>query len=199
MTRNTATKKPSSSDLLVAVSDLRQYLYCPRIIYWRRVLRFGGKETPLMLRGKELQSRSVSRALELVPLRGCRAMRDIYMTSDDLGLRGRLDALIVCNTKERAYPLEVKHGNPASSHKVQLAAYSLLVERVYNLQVNEGFLYYPKKEGLVRVIISPELRKKALDTVNRIREILIEESLPPPTKNAGKCFVCEHYVACRRV
>lgn len=179
------------------MSDIRQYLYCPRIIYWRRVLRVGGAETPLMRRGKERQDRAVREAIRLVPLRGCRVERDVILKSERLGLWGRLDGLLHCG--ERAYPLEVKFASPARSHRIQLAAYAMLIEENFDVEVREGFLYYPGGLGLVRVDSLRKLRREVMRALEGIRRILEEEYMPPPTPNKGKCAVCEHFLACRGV
>ncbi len=179
----------------MAVSEIRQYLYCPRIVYWRRVLRLGGVETPLMRRGREGQARALRDALQLVPLRGCKVERDLILFSERLGLWGRLDGLLICG--DRAYPLEVKFASPARSHKVQLAAYGMLVEERIGRRVDQGYLYYPGGEGLIEVEGLRRMRGEVLRIVGELSRIVEEEILPPPTANRAKCRVCEHYSACK--
>jgi len=150
-----------------------------------------------MRRGRERQARALRDALQLIPLRGCRVERDLVLFSERLGLWGRLDGLLMCG--DRAYPLEVKFASPARSHSVQLAAYGMLVEERVGRRVDEGYLYYPGGEGLMKVEWLRRMRGEVLRIVAELRRIVEEEILPPPTTNSAKCRVCEQYAFCRRV
>ncbi len=157
----------------------------------------GGVETPLMRKGRERQARAIRDSLQLVPLRGCRVERDVDLHSGRLGLRGRLDGLLICG--DRAYPLEVKFATPARSHRVQLAAYGMLVEENFGVRVDEGYLYYPGGAGLVRVEGLGRMRGEVLRIIKDLKGIIKGEYLPPPTRNRSKCRVCEHFSVCRGV
>ncbi len=185
-------KGPSSFE--VTASDLKDYLYCPRTIYWRYVLRIAEPRTGLMIRGKRLQDKAITRALELASLKGYRAIRRLPLRSRSLGMRGVLDALLV---GEDLKPLEVKLGLRREAYKVQLTAYAMMVEEKFGEDVKEGFIFYPS--GLERVLFTERLRRRVMDVSREVRRIVLSESLPDPTVRSRRCGSCEYYPFCRRI
>lgn len=192
MTQSTV-KKPTSKPS-VAVSDLKHWYYCPRVVYWRRVFKAAWVTGRVADLGKERHN--LSWIVRLDRFRGCEVERDVCLRSEKLGLFGCLDALIKCG--KEMHPLDLKRGWYEEGHDVQLGAYALLVEETYNTTVRTGFLYYPGKK-LEEVEIDERLRKTVMRTIKKVQEMLESGRMPQPTRESWKCRVCDHLSYCRGI
>src|SRR5438094_1227131 len=93
------------------VTDLKQHAYCPRIPFYQHVMGFTGKPTYKMKRGRDAQA-----AIEALERR--RKHREYglaegrrhfgsWLTSERLGLSGKLDLLI--ETEAACFPVDFKY------------------------------------------------------------------------------------------
>jgi len=114
----------------------------------------------------------------------------VPLSSTKLGLSGLLDLLIVT---DRYYPVEFKEtlGPISINHKAQLTGYALLVEETYETRVETGFVYRIPTHQVTVVPITASLRRKVLEDLQAINEMLKTEQMPPPTPQRGKCIDCE--------
>ncbi len=188
MTRSTGRRSTSGPE--VRVSDLRQWYYCPRIIYWRYTFRAPWKPGKITKVDERHDPSWVGR---LKAFSGCKVERNVCLRSSSLNLVGCMDALITCG--DELIPLEMKRGALRDGHDVQLCAYAMLIEENFGVRVTRGYLYYPG-EKLEEVPMDDSLRRKVLRTLNQIRKTLEEGRMPEPTKDRWKCRVCDHYTYC---
>src|SRR5438105_10535076 len=122
------------------VNDLKQYEYCPRIVFYNTVMPVERKASVKMERGKNeefrldaLEKRRTLRRYDLAS--GTRRFH-VWLESKRLGLSGKLDLLIT--SSQGYYPVDFKYskGRPHKNHAFQLAGYALLVEEAFQTQVN---------------------------------------------------------------
>jgi len=187
--------------LLLKVSDIKQFAYCPRIVYYTYVLPVEKASTYKMDVGHEehasLESKENRRTLKRYGLhQGERHFR-VALESARLGLTGILDLLIVADGAH--YPVEFKDatGGEALHHRYQLAAYCLLVEDVHRTTVRTGFLYIIPEKRVVPVPVTTNLRRRVVELMSRIRETVAAEKMPPATRRKAKCRVCEFRNYCQ--
>jgi CRISPR-associated exonuclease Cas4 len=185
-----------ASDLLpVRVHDLKQWEYCPRIVFYNTVMPVARKSTVKMERGKEVE-------VKLDALEGRRTLRryrlgegerrfHVWVNSPVLGLSGKLDLLIV--TPEACYPVDFKYtrDRPRRNHVMQLAAYALLVEDAMKLPAPAAFVYLTPSDQLIRINVTERLKELVLVRISSIRQMVREELLPEPTSVRGRCEECE--------
>jgi len=170
--------------------DIRQYYYCPRIIYFRYVLRARVEETYKMRRGRE-KHRQI--------LLGPNIERNVYLCSEELGLVGIIDAL---ERREDGSVniIEIKTGNTPTkmrdSHKAQLAAQAILVESVLGLKIRKIKVYNPETQRTMEINVVEYHREMARQALERMRQIVLREELPQPTKHRARCVDCEYRVFC---
>jgi CRISPR-associated exonuclease Cas4 len=187
----------------LTVSDIKQYLYCPRVVYFTYNLPVRRPITYKMEEGKrehehaeELEERRTLRAYGLS--QGERLFNlDLY--SHRLGLSGRLDMAIL--TSWEAIPVDFKNTQegPALNHKYQLAAYGLLLEEHLARPVRRGFIYLlPIKEAR-QVPLTPDTRIFVKELLERIRSLIVGEALPQPTRRRARCLDCEFRNFCNEV
>jgi hypothetical protein len=101
---------------LVNISDLNQYLYCPRRLYY--LMFFKTQEINVHLAdGRGMHARQGRRG---------GWYREVYLRSERLGLHGKVDLIDIRNG---AVPVERKRGYAYYENDlVQLAAYAMLLE-----------------------------------------------------------------------
>ena len=123
----------------------------------------------------------------------------VSLQADALGLSGVLDMLII--TQEQAFPVEFKHTLQRlnMNAKCQLVAYAVIVEECLGKPVECGFIYRIQKRDVTAILVSPELRQKVSHALANMREIIVQERMPDPPRQRGKCVECEFRRYCRDV
>jgi CRISPR-associated exonuclease Cas4 len=181
--------------LKLRVTDIKQYIYCPRIVYFTYVCPVDKKVTAKMQFGQEahleLDRLEKRRTFKRYNLREGERRFHTRLYSPRLGLEGRLDMHILAGGE--IFPVEFKHssGGASLNHKYQLVAYAMLLEDTYNRLVRYGFIYLELANEVVPVEISPNTRLHVKDTLNKIRDMIAREQIPPKTAQKGRCRDCE--------
>ncbi len=116
---------------VLKVTDIKQYLYCPRITYYTYVLPVAKKTTAKMNIGKEEHLRFARfegrRTVRSYALDTGHRVFGAYLFSPRLGLEGVLDMYII--TPRGYVPVDFKNAcRIGVNHKYQLVAYALLLE-----------------------------------------------------------------------
>ena len=197
------------SDWLLEVTDLKQYTFCPRIVYYRYCLPRIRPITYSMEEGirshEEEETREERRSLRNYGLTTGERAFHLALQSTKLGLTGRVDLAIATPSREapssEAIVVEYKLSEQkAGSHFIlQLAAYALLVEEAWGLPVNKGFLYSIPLRKAEPIAITQHLRRKVIQTVMQIRHIVESEIMPSPPNSLRRCVTCEFRRFCNDV
>jgi CRISPR-associated exonuclease Cas4 len=197
------------SDWLLEVTDLKQYTFCPRIVFYRYCLPRIRPITYAMEEGirshEEEETREERRSLRNYGLTTGERAFHLPLQSTKLGLTGRVDLAIATPSREapgaEAIVVEYKLSEQkAGSHfMLQLAAYALLVEEAWGLPVNRGFLYSIPLRKAEPVAITQNLRRKVIQTVTQIRQIVESEVMPSPPNSLRRCVTCEFRRFCNDV
>ncbi|NUM47821.1 MAG: CRISPR-associated protein Cas4 [Anaerolineales bacterium] len=191
------------------VTDLKQWVYCPRILYYHVCLPEVRPVTFKMEAGTEAgkgeEGREARRSLRAYGFeRGVRAF-GVALSSGRWGLRATLDMVIWPEGAEGAHPTEVipvdyKLSKMAGEHfKLQLAAYAVLLEEAYDLPVKRGFLYYIPLRKVEQVPINLRLRERLQRELGAMQEMLTTERMPEPTPARARCVACEFRRFCNDV
>jgi CRISPR-associated exonuclease Cas4 len=196
-------------DWLLEVTDLKQYLYCPRIVFYRYCFPQVRPITFLMEEGirrhQEEDEREERRSLRNYGLREGERITHLALRSPKYGLSGRLDLAIATPSRHasdaRGIVVEYKYSErKASPHfKLQLAAYALLLEEAWNIPVPQGYLYSLPLKNAELVPITPQLRKKVVQVVQHIRQFVDSEIMPLPPSSQYRCVTCEFRRFCNDV
>lgn len=174
--------------VVFSCEDIRQFYYCPRIIYFRYVLRARVQQTFKMVRGSEVH-RKVSIDAD---------RRNIYLISESLGLCGIVDAIRV-NDDGSVDVIEIKTGDlrrrMSDSHKAQLAAQAMLIEEVLGLRIRRIIVFNPETKQSLEINISSYHRDMVVRALDEMRRIVVEELIPSATRGS-RCVDCEYRVYC---
>ena len=118
---------------------------------------------------------------------------ELRVESDDLGLKGIIDQVHIYGNDY--VPFELKTGRTPSdgvwpSHRIQIAAYSLLLQERFNKQIKEGFVFYLDTKEKRHISINPFMKEEVKNIVSEIMELLEKKELPDFCSNQNKCRKC---------
>ncbi len=187
--------QPASEPLELTVTDLKQFAYCPRIPYYHYVLPVGCRPTYAMTQGKltqaALEALERRRRLREYGLESGRRLFGVSLRSARLALTGKLDLVILA--ADAAYPVDFKstEGPPRRNHRLQLAAYAVLVEEALSVPVPRAFLYLAPRDEVVAVDIGAAEREAVVSLLGDVRRMLERELMPEPTAVRERCGGCE--------
>jgi CRISPR-associated exonuclease Cas4 len=182
------------------VNDLKQYAYCPRIVFYQYAMPVQKKATFKMEHGKIVEERvehlERRRKLREYGIERGKRRFHAWLTSGRLALSGRLDLLI--ETPEALYPVDFKDTlEPVRyNHHVQLCAYALLVEDCLGGKVPTGFIYRVPRDDVVAVEMTAQLRADTVRCIDEIRVMIRGEHMPRPTAVRARCTDCEYLNYC---
>jgi CRISPR-associated exonuclease Cas4 len=192
---------------LLEVTDLKQWRYCPRVVYYRYCLPAIRPVTYSMAEG-------IAQHVDAVALEERRRLRaygltegerhfDVVLTSPQLGLSARIDLVITVVTPRGREAVVVDYKlserEAPANYKLQLAAYALLVEEAWGMPVRQVFLYHIPQRRAEAVPLTLPLRRKVAATVTAIRHTILSEQMPNPPTSLGKCVSCEFRRFCNDV
>ncbi len=205
-------QRPLVSDVaedFISVTDIKQYIYCPRIVYFDRVLRakpiFGSqqgdsKELHEDYVGKELRRKdAIYYSPEFV---GAEKIMFTSLCSSTYGLQGNVDCIIKTASNEYI-PVEYKNmnsdkGRVCMQHKYQLVGYALLIEDNFNIIVKRAFVDYILEGLILQFEITPTMKIFVKRVLGHIRRIIQDEELLPIRVAKYKCTGgCGHKQICQ--
>jgi CRISPR-associated exonuclease Cas4 len=185
---------------VVPVTDLKQWAYCPRIVYYRRTMSGAGRPTYKMEEGKAAQEMleplELRRALKRYGLEGGRRRLGLWLRDANLGLAGRADMVVQGERAAAVVDFKLTSGEPQDNHRMQLTGYALLAEHVLGLPVETGFFYRIPDSRLFAVPVDAQLREGVLRALAAIREMSRTQWCPDPTPFRQRCTECEYANFC---
>ncbi len=118
---------------------------------------------------------------------------EIKINSKKLNLVGVIDKLEVYENK--IIPFELKTGSmPVEgvwpSHRVQLAAYCMLLEENYDTKINGGFVHYLDGKEKRKIILNPFLKAEIIQLIKEVENLLRQKEIPEMQENENKCKNC---------
>ncbi|MEM0268626.1 MAG: CRISPR-associated protein Cas4 [Candidatus Korarchaeum sp.] len=196
--RSTRKRSSCSEEDLIPVSELRQYHFCPMVVYFHAI-GIEEAEKEYMRMGRESQRSFTSKEGRRATLGGLRKLRvderiaNMRLSSLKLCVQGVAD--LVVRMGEEWAVAELKGGRMpryvSLGHRVQVAAYSMLLEERIGKLVRRAFIIYD--DGLHEVPMSENVRRHVLWTLERVREIYDGKV---PTSKHGKCEACGYSAYC---
>ena len=113
--------------------------------------------------------------------------------SEKLQLKGIVDRIEVY---ENGYvPSELKTGKMPREgvwpgHRIQIAAYALLLEEKFKTKVKEGFVRCLDVNETRKISINPFMKEEIIKLVNEIQGLLKDPNIPNYCENKNKCVKC---------
>ncbi len=191
-------------EVFITVSDVMEYLFCPRFIYFMHCLGIPQHEEK---RYKVLKGRALHEAREKVnksyirkKLRCVRKDVAVYLVSRQNHLKGEVDEVLFLENGTAA-PLDYKFAEFKDkvyrTHKYQSALYGLMIADNYGVDVNRGFVCYTRSNHLVKEVkLSNNDFERAIARVNEVLEIIQKGFYPEATKYKVRCVDCTYRNIC---
>jgi CRISPR-associated exonuclease Cas4 len=192
----------------VSVTDIKHYIYCPRLVYFDRVLHaqpvFGSQQEESQELHEEYVRKELRRkdavyySSEFI---GAEKLLFVQLVSEKLQLQGVVDCIIK-TAKGEYIPVEYKNmnsdgGKVYMDHKYQLVAYALLIEENSEAVVKRGFVNYIPEKLILQFEITPTMKSYVKRVIGHIKRIIKEETLPPIRVAKNKCQGgCGHKQTC---
>jgi len=180
------------------VSDIVQYFYCPRKVYFLKVLGIAVPPKKKMEMGKEEHESEHKRLAERKSIYGFKPeevkdiIHSLMIESPELRLYGQVDTVVILNNGTYI-PVDVKYSSYPEIKRnwlKQLVAYSLLLESKIQKRVDKGALYFPSVHKRILVNISDHDKRTLRKDIDEILNMIVKESIPHVTKGK-KCAYCE--------
>ena len=190
------------SEITITPSDIIQYLYCPRFIYFMHVLGIAQNEEKSYkaMRGRQVhETRSKTNKEHLRKRLGAVDKKvEQYLTNRFL--RGQVDEVLELDDGTMA-PLDYKFAKYKDrifdTYKTQLFCYAWLIEDNFGAEVNRGFLVYTRSRNKVlEVPISDAAKSKVRETAVEIIRIISGNFFPKPTRYKKRCRNCTYRNIC---
>ncbi|MDD2652864.1 MAG: CRISPR-associated protein Cas4 [Sulfurimonas sp.] len=174
---------------------IRQYLFCPRVVYFLEVLNIP-KISPIWVKEGETHHKKQAelfkrRTLARFGLESAEFKSNVNLSHDEFDFYGICDGLIISDT--HIYPVEIKlHGNsPTNAQKMQLIAYGILAEKKFGKIFDLGFILFEKNGKTVPIKINEESKLEVVQKVDEIIEMIKLGRLPYSSADEAKCTQCE--------
>lgn len=179
----------------IRVSALHALAYCPRLFYLEEVEELYTQDAAVFA-GRRLHAELEKQEDE--------EWEELFLESEELGLRGRVDAL---RTRDgQTIPYEHKRGRSHrdeknkpqawESDKLQILAYACLIESALGIPISEGRIRYHADNVLVRVPLDDAGRAAVRDAIEKARSLRQSTHRPPVTDNERLCTRCSLAPVC---
>lgn len=188
----------------VTPSEVIEYLYCPRFIYFMNTLKISQHEDrrKLVTKGREIHDLKLVQNKDYIRKKiGVKEKyQDIYLSSRNLKLVGKIDEVLLLDNDTMA-PLDYKfsewNNKLYKTYLIQQVLYSLLIEENYNTKVESGFIVYVRSKNYVHKIdINLKMQEKAKKIVAEIFDILNLNFFPKACSAKRKCQDCTYRNIC---
>ncbi len=115
------------------------------------------------------------------------------ISAEDLGISGKVDQVLVY--PDGVIPIEIKSGKSPKegaweNHKIQLAAYALLLENTFNVSITSGYVKYIDESISRRIEINAFLKDQVKTLIKEVNLLLKSRKLPKKCSNTNKCEKC---------
>ena len=188
-------RKKSLNTYKLPIHLIRQYLFCPRVVYFLEVLNIP-KVSPVWVKEGENHHKKQAelfkrRTLTRFHLEDALFKSNINLSHEDFNFYGICDGLIISNTN--IYPIEIKlHGiKPTKAQKMQLIAYGILAEKIYDKKFDLGFILFEKNAKTIPIEIRQSQKEELIQIVDEIIKMIQSEKLPYSSADDEKCTQCE--------
>jgi CRISPR-associated exonuclease Cas4 len=192
-----------SALLPLRVHDLKQWDYCPRIVFYNYVMPVEKKSTFKMLHDRTVEDaidrlEKRRRVVEFGLTEGNRIFH-FSCTSERLGLSGKLDLLI--DSPSGLFPVDFKMSEQRvrRNHVTQLCGYALLLEEEFNRTIECGFIFFVPREEIVPIALTAERKMATLEMLTQMRQSIGLQLMPAPTDVRARCSGCEYRNYCADV
>ena len=185
-------------------TDILQYLYCPRFIYYEKVLKIPQHEEMRykVMVGRSLHQMRAVRDRDYLRKRlGVeRKLVNVELASAELHLKGVVDEVLFFSDG-RAAPLDYKFaewkGRVYRPLFYQSMIYAVLIEELFARPAPRGYIVYTRSSNHIETVKYPEDRRRRIEKIVAIVLDIIFNSIYPSVRaNPRQCADCAYAKLC---
>ncbi|MGD9489466.1 MAG: CRISPR-associated protein Cas4 [Calditrichaceae bacterium] len=192
--------------LKITPTDLLQYYFCPRFIYFMHVLKISQNEDRRykVQKGREVHEQRLKQNKEYLwkKIGAVDRLSDVYLISDRYHLYGIVDEVVTFADGSMApvdYKFAVYPEYIYRSHKIQLISYCMLLEEVFEKKVEKGYIFYVRNGNKqVEVPYTTKSKHNLIRDIEHVVAIIQNERQPKPTSGRARCADCTYKNICVR-
>lgn len=184
----------------IPVNLIRQWHFCPRIVYYRELLNVQANKSLWVKQGedKHLDFSKLIRRRKFanIGIENGKRHFNVSMESSKYPLLGIADLIIECD--DAVYPVDYK-----SSYKIyrgqimQMVAYCLLAQERFSKPSPCGIFIYGDNGKMTKLLkITPDLVQQTINACQDIEDMLNKSIKPNSDASIHQCMQCEYLNYC---
>lgn len=188
----------AAGDTIITISDVLEYLFCPRFIYFMHCLAIPQHEGSRfkVIKGREVHDEKRITNTEYLrkKLGVVRKEINVFIASKNHNIKGIVDEVLFLEDGT-ASPFEYKYAEFKDTifqtYKFQLVLHALMIKENYRIDVKKGFICFTRSNNHIEEIIFTEKDfKKGLEIIHEILRIIDKGFYPGKSKYKNKCIDC---------
>ncbi|MBC6415655.1 MAG: CRISPR-associated protein Cas4 [Bdellovibrionales bacterium] len=185
---------------IIPVHLIRQWCYCPRVVYYMELNYISINQPSWVQQGEDFHEKErllwKRRNLSRFNLDDGKVYQNLFLKSEKLSFHGIVDMAI--ESSDAVYAVEFKLSNKIAKRKdwLQLTAYAMLLEEKFSKTSPFGFLTGKGQHVLHKIKIDKQKRQEVLRIVNAIKSMLEKGIKPDSSATAVQCCICEYINFC---
>ncbi|MBU4221188.1 MAG: CRISPR-associated protein Cas4 [Euryarchaeota archaeon] len=187
-----------TGDTIITISDVLEYLFCPRFIYFMHCLAIPQHEGSRfkVIKGREVHDEKRITNTEYLrkKLGVVRKEINVFIASKNHHIKGIVDEILFLDDGTAA-PFEYKYAEFKDvifqTYKFQLVLHAMMIKENYKIDVKKGFICFTRSNNHIEEIIFTEKDfKKGLEIIDEILGIIDKGFYPGKSKYKNKCIDC---------
>ena len=187
-----------AGDTIITISDVLEYLFCPRFIYYMHCLAIPQHEGSRfkVIKGREVHEEKRITNTEYLrkKLGVVKKEINVFIASKNHHIKGIVDEILFLDDGTAA-PFEYKYAEFKDTifqtYKFQLVLHALMIKENYKTDVKKGFICFTRSNNHIEEIVFTEKDfKKAIEIIDEILEIIDKGFYPGKSKYKNKCIDC---------
>lgn len=185
-------------------SEIIEYQFCPRYIYYMNVLNIEQHEDKRFLvnKGRDIHKlKMVNNKSYIRKKIGCiDKYIDVYLSSSIHHLVGIMDEVLTLDDGSMAsldYKFSEYDNKIYKTIKFQQIAYALLIEEFFKKPVNKAYIVFIRSKNLIKEIkITDKDKTKVCKILSDMFDIVLKGIYPEKTKYTNRCKDCTYKNLC---
>jgi CRISPR-associated exonuclease Cas4 len=192
------------SETIITISDVLEYLFCPRFIYYMHCLDIPQHEENRykVIMGREVHEKKRITNPEYLrkKLGVIEKEMNVFIASKQHHIKGIVDEILILQDGTAA-PFEYKYAEYKEAifqtYKYQLVLHAIMIKENYQRDVKRGFICFTRSNNhIVTVEITQRDFIHAEEIINEILEIIDKGYYPEKTTYKNKCADCCYATIC---
>lgn len=188
----------------ITPSEVIEYLYCPRFIYYMLYLKISQHEKNRfkVIRGREVHKTksNINKKYLRKSIGVKEKLLEQKLYSCKYRIHGIVDEVLFLEDGTAAsldYKFAEYKDRLFLTHKYQAVMYSMLIEDNYNIDVKRAFIVYTRSKNLLKEIdVDKKMYGQVQEIIDEIVEIIEKGYYPKKTENKRRCPDCTYRNIC---